>query len=159
MVQFNDHWLTLEGHTFPAILARIEPSRITGYLDFLGYGDDPAVEALAFHDVGALLPTLPFSLEMDAGVVATLANLLGIPSRFLLHAEQRFDYHSPLQSGDLVTVEACLRKVNWKPEKQLCFFEKETHFLVDHALVVNSLSIYAVRARENLQGAGTITLE
>jgi len=159
VIPFNRNWLALEGYAFPAFQARLEAERVTSYLDFAGRGDDPALKARAARDIGPVIPTLPFSLEMNVGVVPALADLLDIPSRFLLHAEQRFDYPSVLQCGDRVTVESCLRRVSWKPKKQVCFFEKETQFFVARRLAVNSLSVYAVRARQNRNPAGSVSLE
>ncbi|MBB3191961.1 FAS1-like dehydratase domain-containing protein [Halomonas cerina] len=145
MVRFNSRWLALEGHEFPAFQARIERDRVVRYLDFLGQQDAEVRQESACDDIGPALPTFPFSLEMEAGVVAAVAALLEIEASRLLHAEQSFTYHRPLRCGDLVTVMSWLRDVTWKPERRVCFFVKESHFRVDGRLTVSSRSVYAIR--------------
>lgn len=145
MVRFNRCWLALEGHEFPGFQAHIERERVVRYLDFLGQQEEDAWRGSACDDIGPALPTLPFSLEMEAGVVAQLAGLLEVEANRLLHAEQSFTYHRPLRCGDLVTVESRLRDVTWKPERRVCFFGKESRFLVGGHLAVSSRSVYAIR--------------
>lgn len=148
MVQFDRQWLMLEGYVFPPFQARIEHERIAGYVGFSHGWEEVATGLRAAEDVGAVLPTLPFSLEMDAGVVEAIADLLNVPARHLLHAGQSFEYHTELRAGELVTVESQLTRVSWQPQKQVCFFFKETHFLVGDHPAVTSLSTYAIRARQ-----------
>lgn len=146
MVRFNSRWLALEGHEFPVFQARIARDRVRRYLDFLGQQEAEAGRGRACDDIGPALPTLPFSLEMEAGVVAQLAGLLEVDANRLLHAEQSFTYHGPLRCGDLVTVESLLRDVTWKPGSRVCFFGKESRFLVEGRLAVSSRSVYAIKA-------------
>ncbi|MGJ7459465.1 FAS1-like dehydratase domain-containing protein [Halomonas sp. RA08-2] len=154
MVRFDRRWLALEGHRFRPFQARIERDRVLRYLDFqgqpdfLGQPDDEAVRGNACDDIGPALPTFPFALEMDAGVVAEVAALLRVEANRLLHAEQTFTCHGPLRCGDLVTVESRLRDVAWKPESRVCFFVKESRFLVDGRLAVSSRSVYALKVSE-----------
>lgn len=146
MVRFNSRWLAIEGHEFPLFQARIERDRVARYLDFLGQPEEGAGRENACDDIGAALPTLPFSLEMEAGVVTEIAVLLDVDSNRLLHAEQSFTRHSPLRCGDLVTVESRLCDVTWKPERRVCFFAKESRFLVEERLAASSRSVYAIKA-------------
>lgn len=146
MVRFNSRWLALEGHAFPVFQARIARHRVRRYLDFLEQQDAEAGRGSACDDIGPALPTLPFSLEMEAGVVAQLAGLLEVDANRLLHGEQAFTYHGPLRCGDLVTVESLLRDVTWKPGSRVCFFGKESRFLVEGRLAVSSRSVYAIKA-------------
>lgn len=145
-VRFNPRWMDLEGRPFPAFQARIEQERVACYLDFVGQPE--AGRSSACEDVGRALPTFPFSLEMEAGVVAAVAELLGIEPHRLLHGEQSFAYHGPLRCGDLVTVESWLRDVTWKPERQVCFFGKESHFRVAGRLTISSRTVYAIKVTE-----------
>lgn len=144
MVRFNSRWLALEGHEFPVFQARVERDRVLRYLDFLGQQDVGAGDAC--DDIGPALPTLPFSLEMEAGVVAQVAGLLEVDANRLLHAGQSFAYHGPLRCGDLVTVESLLRDVAWKPRSRVCFFGKQSRFLVEGRLAVSSRTVYAIKA-------------
>lgn len=148
MVPFDSRWLALEGHEFPVFQAHIERDRVVRYLDFLGQHDEEAGRGSACDDIGPALPTLPFSLEMEAGVVAQVAKLLEVEANCLLHAEQSFSYHGPLRCGDLVTVESLLRDVTWKPGRRVCFFTKESHFRVGEHLAISSRSVYAIKAAE-----------
>ncbi|HAA46752.1 MAG: MaoC-like dehydratase [Halomonas sp. 54_146] len=151
MMRFNQRWLTLEGHKFPVFQAYIERDRVVRYLDFLGERrQEPQVErpqqGSVCDDIGPALPTFAFSLEMDAGVVATMANLLQVEANCLLHGEQSFTYHSALRCGDLVTVESVLLDVSWKASSHVCFFGKESRFLVKERLAVSSRTVYAIKA-------------
>lgn len=148
MVPFDNRWLALEGHEFPPFQARIERDRVVRYLDFLGQHEEEAGRGSACDDIGPALPTLPFSLEMEAGVVAEVAKLLEVEANCLLHAEQSFSYHGPLRCGDLVTVESLLRDVIWKPGRRVCFFTKESRFLVEKRLAASSRSVYAIKVAE-----------
>jgi hypothetical protein len=145
MVRFNKVWKTLEGYEFVSFQARIERDRVVRYLDFLEQKEPATLRPHACEDVGAMLPTFTFTLEMDAGVVADLAEVLAIPAHYLLHGEQSFVYKAPFRCGDLVTVESYIRDVTWKPDKHVCFFGKETHFLIGELLAVKSRSVYAVK--------------
>ncbi|QTP56551.1 hypothetical protein HNO51_18815 [Billgrantia sulfidoxydans] len=147
MLRFHRRWLALEGYEFPRFQARIERERVARYLDFLetrGEGEERG----ACEDIGPALPTLPFALEMDAGIVAQLAQLLVVDANRLLHAEQAFTCHGPLRCGDLVSVTSHLEGVSWKPRRQVCFFTKASRFLVSGRLAVSSRSVYAIKARE-----------
>jgi hypothetical protein len=154
MVRFNRGWLALEGHRFRPVQARIERERVVRYLDFqgqldfLGQPEEGAWRESACDDIGATLPTLPFSLEMEAGVIAEIAALLDVDANRLLHAEQSFTRHSPLRCGDLVAVESRLCDVTWKPASGVCFFAKESRFRVAGRLAVTSRSLYAIKASE-----------
>jgi hypothetical protein len=148
MVRFNRGWLALEGHLFRPFQACIEQERVVRYLGFLGQPEEGAWRESACDDIGASLPTLPFSLEMEAGVVAEIAVLLNVDPNCLLHAEQSFTRHGPLRCGDLVTVESRLCDVTWKPESRVCFFAKESRFVVEGRLAVSSRSVYAIKASE-----------
>ncbi|SRR5690554_1336251 len=148
MVRFNRGWLALEGHRFRPFQARIARERVVRYLDFLGQLEEDAWRERACDDIGAALPTMPFSLEMEAGVVAEIAALLDIDANRLLHAEQSFTRHGPLRCGDLVAVESRLCDVTWKPASRVCFFGKESRFRVAGRLAVTSRSLYAIRASE-----------
>jgi hypothetical protein len=148
MVRFNRGWLALEGHLFRPFQACIEQERVVRYLGFLGQPEEGAWRESACDDIGASLPTLPFSLEMEAGVVAEIAALLDVDANRLLHAEQSFTRHGPLRCGDLVVVESRLCDVTWKPASGVCFFAKESRFRVAGRLAVTSRSLYAIRASE-----------
>lgn len=148
MPRFDSRWLTLEGYEFPVFQARISRDRVHRYLGFLGQQDTPEGQGSACDDIWRALPTLPFSLEMEAGVVAQLAGLLEVDADRLLHGEQSFTCHGPLRCGDLVTVESLLRDVAWKPGSRVCFFTKESRFLVAGRLTVSSRSVYAIKASE-----------
>lgn len=146
MMRFDSRWLALEGQAFPPFQARIERGRVTRYLDFLGR---PRGEAeAACEDIALALPTLPFSLEMEAGVVAEMAALLSVDPGRLLHGEQAFTRHGPLRCGDRVTVTSRLQDVTWRPERRVCFFAKESRFLVAGRVVVTSRTVYAIKASE-----------
>ncbi|QGQ70607.1 MaoC family dehydratase [Halomonas sp. PA16-9] len=147
MMRFNKRWLALEGHNFPVFKAKIERDRVFRYLDFLGHKDERWRGSVC-EDIGSALPTFPFSLEMEAGVVVAMASLLQVEASCLLHGEQAFTYHSTLCCGDLVTVRSVLRDVTWKPGSQVCFFGKESHFLVEERLAVSIRTVYAIKASE-----------
>ncbi|MGP9590404.1 FAS1-like dehydratase domain-containing protein [Halomonas sp. AOP13-D3-9] len=146
VLRFNSRWLTLEGHEFPLFQARIKRERMLRYLEFLGRPGHETEKNIVCEDIGSVLPTFPFSLEMEAGVVNVVARLLEVDANCLLHAEQAFTYYGPLRCEDLVTVESWLQDVTWKPGSRVCFFGKESRFLVDGRLTVSSRSVYAIKA-------------
>lgn len=86
-------------------------------------------------------PTLPYSADMDQGVVQQLFMLTGLEAHQLLHGEQHFHYHQPLQPGHVYRSSAHLSEVISKPRFSL--LHKRTRlFAADGSLACEMLSLY-----------------
>lgn len=88
-----------------------------------------------------LPPTLAFSADMDHRVVNHLFALTGLQAHQLLHGEQHFVYHQPLQPNLVYHSRATLCEVVQKPRFNL--LHKQTWlFAPDGAPVCEMLSVY-----------------
>lgn len=93
-----------------------------------------------------LPPTLAFSADMDQRVVDRLFALTGLAAHQLLHGEQHFRYHRPLQPGQPYRSSARLSEVTAKARFSL--LSKQTRlFAADGGLACEMLSVYVVMPR------------
>jgi acyl dehydratase len=99
------------GRTFPPS----EPYEVTRvkikeFADAIGdtnplYRDREAAKAAGYPDVIAP-PTFPIVISL--GGPSVLAPELGLNYAMVVHGEQRFEHHRPLQAGDVVVTEATI---------------------------------------------------
>ncbi|WP_020657363.1 FAS1-like dehydratase domain-containing protein [Amycolatopsis benzoatilytica] len=81
----------------------VDEDRVRRFAGAVGADDpvfhDPAAARAAGHPGVPLPPTLLFGIELEHRGVDALAGI-GIPVDRVLHAEQRFTYHSPAHAGE-----------------------------------------------------------
>lgn len=133
----------LTGYRFPEHPWSFEPERVLALN--LAIGNSPNCK----HPP----PTLAFSADMDHGVVDQLFALTGLAAHQLLHGEQHFRYHQPLQPGLVYRSSARLNEVIDKPRFSL--LHKQTQlFAADGDLVCEMFSIYVALPEPGTPSAG-----
>jgi acyl dehydratase len=121
----------LKGHRFADCDWSFTPKRISALNLAIGVTENGT----------GLPPTLAFSADMDHQVVDQLLALTGLGAHQLLHGEQHFHYHHPLQPGLHYSSRAELTEVIKKPRFNL--LHKKTRLLTaDGSLACEMLSIY-----------------
>lgn len=133
----------LTGYRFPEYPWSFEPERVMALNDALGIS--PGCNQPP--------PTLAFSADMDHGVVNQLFTLTGLEAHQLLHGEQHFHYHRPLQPGQVYRSRARLSEVINKPRFSL--LHKQTRlFAPTGSLACEMLSIYVALPQPGTPGTG-----
>ncbi|MEH6389531.1 FAS1-like dehydratase domain-containing protein [Pseudomonas profundi] len=102
-----------------------------------------------------LPPTLAFSAELDHGLIDQLFALTGLQAHQLLHGEQHFMYHRPLQPGVLYTSTSTLSEVIEKPRFDL-LHKYTALYEPDGALVCEMRSIYVAIEEPVAPGAAVV---
>lgn len=98
----------LRGHQFAESRWRFSSARAAALTDVLG---------LQIEKGGP--PTLAYSADLDSGIVEQLLVLTGLGAHQLLHGEQHFEYHHPLQPDTWYQVSGQLTDVQHKAGLQL----------------------------------------
>lgn len=121
----------LRGHQFAESSWRFNAARAAALAEALGY---PAA-------TGEPPPTLAYSADLDGGIVNQILALTGLGEHQLLHGEQHFEYHRPLQPDTWYRVCGALTDVQHKAGLQL--LHKQTQLLDEEDRLVCALrSIY-----------------
>lgn len=96
---------------------------------------------LDYPQTGELPPTLAFSADLDGGIVEQMLRLTGLGAHQLLHGEQHFVYHQPLQPEHDYQVSGHISQVQRKGGLQL--WHKDTRLEDDRGRLVCAMrSIY-----------------
>ena len=98
----------LVGKVLSTVTVEVAPKEVRRFVDTIGepnpiYRDRAAAVAAGFPGI-PLPPTFGFSLMLDRPDPFGFLPMLGIDIRKMLHAEQRFDYHAPLVTGEPITL-------------------------------------------------------
>jgi hypothetical protein len=118
--------------------AVIEPWRVKLFRQAIGEGatatdDDPVP------------PTFLKAMEGEHCSSAALLELLGIPVRKVLHAEQSFELLESLHVGDAVQMRRCIADVHDKKDGALTFVVVDTDYRVAGRPVASSRQTIVVR--------------
>jgi MaoC dehydratase-like protein len=108
------------------------------------YVDEAAARA-AGHPGCPLPPTFLKAVEGEHFSSATLLDLLGVPLRRVLHAEQSFCHHSPAYVGEAVEVSRRIGDVLDKKDGALTFITFDTDYRVGDRPVASSRQTILVR--------------
>ncbi|WP_150305819.1 FAS1-like dehydratase domain-containing protein [Pseudomonas saliphila] len=135
----------LKGYRFPELSWSFSEERAAELARVLG----------ASTSSGRLPPTLAFSADMDHGLVDQLFALTGLQAHQLLHGEQAFIYHRPLQPGGVYVSKSTLNEVVEKPRfdllhKHTCLYEP------DGTLVCEMHSVYVAIEQPVPPGAAAV---
>lgn len=121
----------LRGHQFAESYWRFSAARAAALAKALDY---PV-------ETDQLPPTLAFSADLDGGIVDQLLALTGLGEHQLLHGEQHFEYHRPLQPDTGYRVCGVITDVQRKAGLQL--LHKQTQLLDEQdRLICTMRSIY-----------------
>lgn len=121
------------GTALPVFTASADRRRLRLFADVMGetdpvYTDVAAARAAGYPDL-LVPPTFLFSLEYERPDPHGPLLRLGIDLRNVLHAEQRFDYHTMTFAGQALEFRPVLADLYTKKEGRLFFVVRETAVL------------------------------
>ncbi|MDB5871656.1 MAG: hypothetical protein JWQ07_1098 [Ramlibacter sp.] len=128
-----------------------DPWRVKLFCQAIGETDP------VYHDLDAALeaglearplpPTFLKAVEGEHFSSASLMELLGVPLRGVMHAEQTFEYLEPLYASDPIWVSRTVADIYDKKDGALTFVVVDTHYRVDGRIVASSRQTIVVRNR------------
>ncbi len=135
--------------TVPTI-AHVDAWRVRLFCQAIGetdpvYVDDTAARA-AGHPACPVPPTFLKAIEGDHFSSAALLELLAVPMRGVLHAEQAFSQAGPVHVGDAVEVSRTISDIFDKKNGALTFIVVDTDYRVDDRPVATSRQTILVRS-------------
>jgi len=139
------------GFTTTPTEVNTDPWRVKLFCQAIGETDP------VYHDVDAALaagfegrplpPTFLKAIEGEHFSSASLMEMLGLPLRGVMHAEQAFEYLEPVYASDPITVSRTVVDIYDKKEGALTFVVVDTHYRVDGRLAATSRQTIVVRNR------------
>lgn len=90
-------------------------------------------------------PTFLKAVEGEHFSSATLMQLLQVPLKGVLHAEQRFEHEIPVHVGDEVEISRCVSQIYDRKEGQFTFIVVETEYAVAGRRAATSRQTILVR--------------
>ncbi len=134
--------------TVPTI-ARVDAWRVRLFCRAIGETDpiyvaDAAARA-AGHPACPVPPTFLKAIEGEHFSSAALLELLAVPMRGVLHAEQAFSHASPVYVGDTVEVSRTITDIHDKKNGALTFIIVDTDYRVGDRPVASSRQTILVR--------------
>lgn len=139
------------GFSTPPTTVAIDAWRVKLFCQAIGetdpvYWDDAAARA-AGHPACPLPPTYLKAIEGEHFSSAALLQLLEVPLRGVLHAEQAFEHHAPVHAGDAVEVSRHVVDIYDKRDGAMTFIVVETGYRVGSRSVASSRQTILVRNR------------
>ncbi len=110
------------------------------------YWDDAAARA-AGHPACPLPPTYLKAIEGEHFSSAALMQVLQVPLRGVLHAEQAFEHHAPVFAGDSIEVSREVAEIFDKKDGAMTFIVVDTRYRVGAVLAASSRQTILVRNR------------
>lgn len=141
------------GTVLDPITMDIERGRLRAYAKATGqhdavYSDFAAAQAAGHPDL-PVPPSFLFAIELEQPDPFAWAPLLGIDMRFVLHGEQRFDYHRMAYAGETLTASPTISDIYSKREGALDFIVKRSAVTdVRGEAVADLTSVVVVRNQE-----------
>lgn len=137
------------GFTTPPTQVRTDPWRVKLFCQAIGeadpvYLDLDAARAAGFEKT-LLPPTFLKAIEGDHFSSAAMLELLNVPLRGVMHAEQSFDYLEPVCVGGPVIVSRTVHDIHDKKNGALIFIVLDTRYEVAGRLVATSRQTIVVR--------------
>ena len=94
----------LVGRAYPPVVFEVGADRVEAFARVVG------------HPGGGVPPTLVTAPELAAGLDNVLADReLGVDLAHVLHGEQRYAWHRPLEVGETVTASATIEDIRGRP--------------------------------------------
>ena len=140
----------LIGHEFDPVILPVEEGRLKFVAKAIGetnpvYSNLDAAKAEGHPSIPAP-PTFVFMLEIDALNLDEIMKLFGKDNKQLLHGEQGFIYHTPIYSGDRITVSKKVKDIYDKKDGKLEFVVTENSFFNQNEVkVAETVTNYVIR--------------
>lgn len=139
------------GYTTPPSDAAVDAWRVRLFCQAIGEDDpvytDPEAARRAGHPACPVPPTFLKALEGEHFSSARLMNVLDVPLRQVLHAEQAFEHFAPLHVGDSVTISRRVADIYDKKDGAMTFIVVDTTYAVAGRQVATSRQTILVRNR------------
>ncbi|MGQ0700217.1 MAG: MaoC family dehydratase N-terminal domain-containing protein [Panacagrimonas sp.] len=118
------------GRQLPSTLFEVEKGRLRFFAKATGetrpeYIDEAAAQAAGYRSL-PVPPTFLMGADLDAGIMFTLLEELGVPIGNILHGEQSFTYHAQVCAGDVLKVESRIADIYSKKGGALEFIVKDS---------------------------------
>ena len=118
------------GTVLPPVSMDMERGRLAQFARAIGqhdpvYSDVEAARGAGHPDI-PVPPTFLFAIELEAPDPFVWAGQLGIDLKYVLHGEQRFDYHRMAYAGERLTASSTITDVYSKRGGALDFVVKTT---------------------------------
>lgn len=128
------------GYASPRYTLEVEKGRLRQFAHAIGqtasvYVDETAARAAGYRSL-PVPPTFLFCLEMDRPNPYGWFDEVGIPLPKILHAEQKFTYHTMAFAGDLLTFEARIVDIYEKKDGLLEFVAQDNRITNQHQQLV-----------------------
>lgn len=137
------------GHTTEPTIHAVDAWRVKLFCRAIGETDpvfhDTAAARQAGHEACPVPPTFLKALESEHQSGAALMKLLDAPMTGVLHAEQRFEFESPVHVGDLVEISRTITDVFDKRAGAMTFIVVDSHFHVAGRAVARARQTIMVR--------------
>ena len=128
------------GHTSPRCTLEVEKGRLRQFAHAIGQTAAIYVEEAAAHAAGyrslPVPPTFLFCLEMDRPNPYGWFDEIGIPLPQVLHAEQKFTYHTMAFAGDALTFDSKIVDIYEKKGGLLEFVTQNNRITNQHQQLV-----------------------
>lgn len=138
------------GRQLPTATFEVEKGRLRFFAKATGetraeYLNESAARAAGYRSLPAP-PTFLMASDLDAGIMFTLLDELGVPIGNILHGEQSFTYHQQVCAGDVLTVDSRIADIYAKKGGALEFIVKDSVIRDQKgALVMEARSIIVAR--------------
>jgi acyl dehydratase len=137
---------------FAPLTFDVERGRLRSFARAIGetdpvYRDVEVARAAGLRDL-PVPPTFIFSMSLEAEEPLGYLTSLGVDLRFILHGEQRFDYHQMTFAGDRLTLQDRITDVYLKRAGAMEFVVKKTTVHRDDELVATAETTVIVRHPE-----------
>ena len=106
---------------------------------------DAAAARRAGHRTCPVPPTFLKALESEHQSGAALMKLLDVPMTGVLHAEQRFEFESPVHVGDTVEISRTVAEIFDKRGGAMTFIVVDSHFRAAGQAVASARQTIVVR--------------
>lgn len=141
------------GTVLEPVVVDVERGRLRAFAQATGQDDpvywDLAAATAAGHPDLPVPPTFLFGLELEAPDPFGYLAGLGVDLRFVLHGEQRFDYHRIAHAGETLTAQSRIEDVYSKRGGALEFVVKKTAVTgSDGSAVADLTSVIVIRHPE-----------
>lgn len=128
------------GYASPRCTLEVEKGRLRQFAHAIGqtapvYVDETAARAAGYRSL-PVPPTFLFCLEMDRPNPYGWFDEVGIPLPKILHAEQKFTYHTMAFAGDFLTFEARIVDIYEKKDGLLEFVAQHNRITNQHQQLV-----------------------
>lgn len=139
------------GYTTTPSTAVIDGWRVRLFCQAIGETDpvytDPQVAQTRGLRACPIPPTYLKAVEGDHCTSAAILELLGVPLKGVLHAEQSFTHHLPLYVGDTVQVFRKIVNIYDKKEGAFTFIEVDSFYETAGKTAATSRQVILVRNR------------